>query len=351
MSVLSALAAAVIPVDPARVREAADHHDRLTKPRGALGQLETLGARLCAIADAVPPPLPAPAAVAVFAADHGVVAEGVTPWPQEVTTQMVANFCAEGAAINVIARRAGATVTVVDVGVAAALAPHPRLVDAKVSLGTANLRIEPAMTLAECDSAVTAGARVARELVEGGARCLVTGEMGIGNTTPSAALIAACTGRSPAEVTGRGTGVDDATLALKVAVVTDALARCGPPTDARELLAEVGGLEIAALAGFCLSGAALQVPVVLDGVIALAAACVAARACPDVVPYLVAGHRSTEPGASAALEHLGLTPLLELDLRLGEGSGAALALSLLEAAAAVMSEMATFDGAGVTEKQ
>jgi nicotinate-nucleotide--dimethylbenzimidazole phosphoribosyltransferase len=268
---------------------------------------------------------------------------------------MVANFLTGGAAINVFAAQAGATVTVVDVGVDAELAPAPGLRLAKVRSGTADLAVEPAMTLDDVRAALDVGAAVAADLVGAGAQCLVTGDMGIGNTTPSAAVIAAITGRTAAEVTGRGTGVDDATLARKVAAVSAGLARLeaggagGQPTPL-DVAAEVGGLEIVAIAGFITGAAAARVPVVVDGVIALAGACLAAAVAPDVLGYCVAGHRSTEPGASAALDHLGLEPLLDLGLRLGEGTGACLALPLLEAAARVLSDMATFDAAGVTDK-
>jgi nicotinate-nucleotide--dimethylbenzimidazole phosphoribosyltransferase len=356
-------AAAVIgPPDQAAAAEAAAHHRRLTKPRGSLGRLEDAGVSLAAMAGTCPPPLPEPATVAVFAADHGVHAEGVTPWPQEVTAQMVANLCAGGAAINVLARQAGARVVVVDVGVAGHLDPAPGLVDRKVRPGSANLAREPAMSVAEARLALDVGAQVAAEAVEAGARCLLTGDMGIANTTPSAALIAALTGRAAVEVTGRGTGVDDATLAHKVAVVEAGLARAradgtladgplgGGVLDPLAVLASIGGLEIAALAGFVVGGAAARVPVVVDGVIALAGALVAEALAPGAVAYCVAGHRSTEPGATAALAHLGLEPLLDLGLRLGEGTGACLALPLLQASARLLREMATFDGAGVTDK-
>jgi len=345
--------ARVVPVDDRSARACAELSDRLTKPRGALGRLETAGVRLAAIGREVPPPVPEPAAVAVFAGDHGVVAEGVTPWPSEVTAQMVANFVAGGAAINVLARHAGARVVVVDVGVAGELPVAeraPGLLRRRVRSGTANLRIEPAMTPAEATAALDVGATVAAELIADGARCLVTGDMGIGNTTPSAALIAVLTGREPHAVTGRGTGIDDAMLATKVAVIADAVERLGGDTDPLRVLTEVGGLEIAALAGFVVGGAAADVPVILDGVIALAGAVVAAALCPAAVGGWFAGHRSSEPGASAALEHLGLEPLLDLELRLGEGSGACLALPVLQAAAKVLREMATFDSAGVTDK-
>jgi len=325
--------------------EARQLHDRLTKPRGSLGRLEDVGVRLAGITGQCPPPVPERATVAVFAGDHGVVAQGVTPWPQEVTAQMVANFCAGGAAVNVLARQAGADVVVVDVGVAGDLPDAPGLFHRKVRSGTANLAVEPAMTLEEMEQAVAVGREVAGECIDSGARCLVTGDMGIGNTTASAALIAAYTGRAAQEVTGRGTGVDDDTLRTKIEVVERALRRCeGDP------LAELGGLEIAALAGFILAGVNRAVPVIVDGVIACAALLAAAQRDATVVDGCIAGHLSTEPGAAAALEHLGLVPVLDLGLRLGEGTGALLALHLVRAAALVLNEMATFDSAGVSEK-
>jgi nicotinate-nucleotide--dimethylbenzimidazole phosphoribosyltransferase len=339
----------LVPPDERAASAALDHHNRLTKPRGALGHLETIGVQLAAIAGSDPPPVPDRATVAVFAGDHGVLSEGVSPWPAEVTAQMVANFCAGGAAINVIARQMGADVVVVDVGVATTLDPAAGLVDAKVRPGTANLAVEPAMEREEAIRALDVGAAVAAEAAEGGARALVTGDMGIANTTPSAALISALTGRPPAEVTGRGTGITDDAWGLKVAAVEAGLARTGD-VEVLELLASVGGLEIAALAGFVVGGAAARVPVLVDGVIALAATVVAAELAPLALGYCLAGHRSTEPGASTALEHLGLRPLVDLDLRLGEGTGACLALPVVRAAALVLSEMATFDSAGVTDK-
>jgi nicotinate-nucleotide--dimethylbenzimidazole phosphoribosyltransferase len=347
---MASLVSRVRPVDATAAAAARQHLDRLTKPRGSLGRVENLGAQLAAIAGAVPPPLPVPAAVAVFAGDHGVLAQGVTPWPKEVTAQMVANFVAGGAAINVFARRAGASVTVVDVGVDAELAPAPGLRLAKVRRGTGDIAVEAAMTRGEAEEVLEVGVAVAAELVAGGARCLVTGDMGIGNTTPSAALIAAITARPAAAVTGRGTGVDDAVLARKVAVVERAVARVPSGCDAIGLLSELGGLEIAALAGYVLGAAAARVPVVVDGVIALAATCVAHQLAPAAIGYCIAGHRSTEPGASVALAHLGLEPVLDLGLRLGEGTGACLALPVVAAAAAVLAEMATFDAAGVADK-
>jgi nicotinate-nucleotide--dimethylbenzimidazole phosphoribosyltransferase len=342
------------PTDDAAAAEARAHHDRLTKPPGSLGQLEALGVQLAAIAGAHPPPRPRPAAVAVFAGDHGVVAEGVTPWPQQVTAQMVANFVSGGAAINVLAAQHGASVTVVDVGVAGDLADvvdptSPNLRSCNVRRGTGNLARGPAMTLDEASRALAVGASVAHELADGGAAVLLTGDMGIGNTTAAAALIAAFTGRPPREVTGPGAGADDVALERKVHAVEAALARLDPAADALSILAEVGGLEIAALAGFVVGGASHRVPVLVDGVIADAALLAATALCPAALAYAVAGHRSSEPGARAALDHLGLEALLDLGLRLGEGSGAAAALPLVDSAALVLHHMATFDAAGVAD--
>ncbi|MEV0421753.1 nicotinate-nucleotide--dimethylbenzimidazole phosphoribosyltransferase [Streptosporangium canum] len=400
MTILEQTVAAIRPADPAALAAARAHQDSLTKPRGALGVLEEVAVRLAGAAAVSPPPLPAPAALAIFAADHGVHAQGVTPWPQEVTVQMVGNFLAGGAVANAFAAQVGASVTVVDVGVAADLPPTPGLTVSKVAYGTADLSVGPAMTAEQVVAALEAGIAVARELVDQGARCLVTGDMGIANTTASAALICAFTGKDAAAVTGRGTGVDDETLARKVEVVRQALRvnglpggresgpAAGPasgregadglpvgagsfsgglsgglsegmegtPEDGRavpplEVLAAVGGLEHAAIAGFVLGGAALGVPVILDGVIAGSAALAAAALAPAVVDHCVAGHRSAEPGHAAALDHLGLRPLVELELRLGEGTGGLLAHPLVCAAVRVMHEVATFDSAGVTDKE
>jgi nicotinate-nucleotide--dimethylbenzimidazole phosphoribosyltransferase len=370
-----AAAAAVRPLDEAAMAEARARQDRLTKPRGALGRLEDLSVQLAGIAGVCPPPVPAPAAVVVFAADHGVVAEGVTPWPQEVTAQMVANFVSGGAAINVLARAVGASVTVVDVGLASPLPPAcdgaPGLLRHPLGRGTANVAMAPAMDLAACRRALDLGARLAGDLAAGrpplldspagdgppldgapAAGALVTGDMGIGNTTPAAALVAAFTGRPPVEVTGRGTGVDDTGLARKTAVVERALARHAGAIAAGplETLAALGGYEIAALAGFIVGGAAAGVPVLVDGLIADAALLAAERLVPGVAARCIAGHRSVEPGAAAVLKELGLVPVLDLSMRLGEGSGACLALPIVAAAARILAEMATFDAAGVTDK-
>jgi nicotinate-nucleotide--dimethylbenzimidazole phosphoribosyltransferase len=266
--------------------------------------------------------------------------------------QMVGNFLAGGAVINAVAKQAGAEVVVVDVGVDGDLDAVPGLLPRKVRRGTRDMSVEPAMTRDEVVAALEVGIELARDLVAAGNRCLLTGDMGIANTTASAALIAVFTGASPAEVTGRGTGIDDAMLAHKVTVIECALRRHAPDaTDPVGALAAVGGLEHAALAGFLLGAAALRIPVVLDGVIAGAAAVVAAALAPDSVAAMIAGHRSAEPGAARALAHLGLRPLVDLDLRLGEGSGAALSLGLVQSSARVLREVATFDSAGVTDKE
>ncbi|GAA3227357.1 nicotinate-nucleotide--dimethylbenzimidazole phosphoribosyltransferase [Nonomuraea helvata] len=348
--------AAIRPADPHAMAEAQAYQDRLTKPRGSLGQLEEIAVRLAGAAGVTPPPMPEPAALAIFAGDHGVHARGVTPWPQEVTVQMVANFLAGGAVANAFAAQAGVSVTVVDVGVAADLPDGPGLVKRKIGYGTDDMSKGPAMSVDQAVRALETGIGVARDLVASGARCLITGDMGIANTTASAALIAVFAGRDPAEVTGRGTGIDDEMYQHKVDVVRDALRTNGlsgsliSPSEALRALAAVGGFEHAAIAGLILGGAAARVPVILDGVIAGAAALVAAALDPAALDHCVAGHRSAEPGHAVALDHLGLRPLVDLELRLGEGSGGLLAHPVICAAVRVMHDVATFDSAGVTEK-
>lgn len=345
---LARVLGAIAPADADAAERARARHAILTKPAGSLGLLEELGAQLAAIAGACPPPDPEPAAVGVFAADHGVHARGVSPWPQDVTAQMVANFVAGGAVINVLARQLGARVEVIDVGVAT---PVAGATARRIRPGTADLSMGPAMSRDEALAAVAVGIETAEAAIADGARCLITGDMGIGNTTASAAMIAAFTGASAAAVTGRGTGIDDETLSRKAGVIASALAAQRPdPRDPIAVLSAVGGLEQAALTGFILAGAAARVPVILDGVIAAAAALAAAALHPHARDAMIAGHLSAEPGAAVALGSLGLTPLLDLGLRLGEGSGAALALPLVRAAAQVLREVATFDSAGVAER-
>ncbi|MEU6714239.1 nicotinate-nucleotide--dimethylbenzimidazole phosphoribosyltransferase [Nonomuraea sp. NPDC046802] len=359
LAVLAETLAAIRPADRQAIADARAHQDRLTKPRGSLGVLEEIAVRLAGASGACPPPMPFPAALAIFAADHGVHARGVTPWPQEVTVQMVANFLAGGAVANAFAAQVGASVTVVDVGVAADLPDAPNLVDRKIGYGTADLSKGPAMTVDQAVRALEVGITVARDLVDSGARCLITGDMGIANTTASAALISVFTGRDAAEVTGRGTGIDDETYERKVEIVREAIRANGlrdgsgsspQPSEALRALAAVGGFEHAAIAGFILGGAAARVPVILDGVIAGAGALAAAALDPGAIDHCVAGHRSAEPGHAAALDHLGLRPLVDLELRLGEGTGGLLAHPMVCAAVRVMHDVATFDSAGVTEK-
>jgi nicotinate-nucleotide--dimethylbenzimidazole phosphoribosyltransferase len=329
--------------------EARERQSRLTKPPGSLGELEELGARLAGMAGECPPPVPESPAVVVCAGDHGVLAQGVSPWPREVTAAMVENFCAGGAAVNALARTVGARVSVLDVGVASELGRHPLLRAAKVRHGTDDLSEGPAMDQEEAARAVLAGAGIVEELVEtGGVDLLVTGDMGIGNSTPAACLIAAFTGRSAGEVTGRGTGIDDATLNRKIGVVEKALDLHRPdPGDPLGTLAALGGFEHAALVGLILTGAAYGVPVLLDGVVSDSAALVARALAPNSMDYAIAGHLSAEPGARVTLEKLGLEPLLDLRMRLGEGTGGLLAVPLVQAAARALREMATMGEARI----
>ncbi|ASY35868.1 nicotinate-nucleotide--dimethylbenzimidazole phosphoribosyltransferase [Streptomyces sp. CLI2509] len=339
------------PLDAKALGEAWERQKRMTKPPGALGMLEIISAQLSGLSRTSPPPIPEPAAVAIFAGDHGVHAQGVTAWPQEVTAQMVANFLGGGAVCNAFAKQVGAEVCVVDVGVAAELPPTPGLLPRKVRAGTADMTAGPALSREDVTAAIEVGIETARDLVAAGNKALLTGEMGIANTTASAALISVFTGTDPAEVTGRGTGINDEMHAHKIDVIRRALGLHRPdPADPVGVLAAVGGLEHAAMAGLLLGGASLRTPVILDGVSAGAAALVARAIAPEVLAACIAGHRSAEPGHVAALNSLGLRPLVDLDLRLGEGTGALLALPLVQSAARAMHEVATFDSAGVTEK-
>ena len=339
--------ASVQPVDPAVAARTQSLLDVKTKPRRSLGRLEDLACRLAAARGVAVPEVPEPAVV-VMAGDHGVAEEGVSAYPAEVTAQMVANFARGGAASNVLARHASAEVVVVDMGVSVPVAlPGVRAVS--IARGTRNMAREPAMTLAQARAALEAGIALAGELADEGITLIALGEMGIANTTAASALAARLTGAEPAEVVGRGTGIDDAGLARKREVLSRALALHRDAREPLDVLACLGGLEIAGLAGVTLGAAARRVPVLLDGFITSAAALVAVRLCPAVAGYLVASHRSVEPGHRRVLDALGLTPLLELELRLGEGTGAALALPLAAAAIRVLREMATFADAGVSD--
>ncbi len=334
--------------DRATMAAARRRLDSLTKPLGSLGRLEELAVRLAGVTGRVCPTV-APRSVIVMAADHGVTEEGVSAFPSEVTAQMVHNFLRGGAAINVLARLAGARVRVVDMGVAAYLDGADGLDVRKVRPGSANMARGPALTRVEAAAAVEAGIAVAVEEVRGGARLLCLGDMGIGNTTPSTAVVSVFTGRAPAELVGRGTGLDAAGMERKLAAIERAIAVNRPdPGDPLGVLAKVGGLEIAGLAGVALGGAWLRVPVVVDGLIAGAAALAAAAMSPRVREFLFAGHLSAEPAHGVALAALGLRPLLTLDMRLGEGTGAVLASLVLEAACRIIGEMATFEQAGVS---
>ncbi|MFD3927771.1 nicotinate-nucleotide--dimethylbenzimidazole phosphoribosyltransferase [Streptomyces sp. NPDC058614] len=339
------------PLDAKALGEAWERQKRMTKPAGALGMLEIISAQLSGLSRMCPPPIPEPAAVAIFAGDHGVHAQGVTHWPQEVTAQMVANFLGGGAVCNAFANQVGAEVCVIDVGVASDLPATPGLLPRKIRLGTADMTTGPAMTREEVIAAIEVGIETARDLVAAGNKALLTGEMGIANTTASAALISVFTDTDPSEVTGRGTGINDETLARKTEVVRRAIDLHQPdPADPIGVMAAIGGLEHAAMVGLLLGGASLRTPVILDGVSAGAAALVARAIAPEVLAACIAGHRSAEPGHVAALNKLGLRPLVDLDLRLGEGTGALLALPVVQSAARAMHEVATFDSAGVTEK-
>lgn len=350
---LADILAQLTPADTEAAERAAAHHAGLAKPPGSLGGLEAIGIRLAAMAGEAVPPSPEPASIAVCAGDHGVLDEGVTPWPRDITAIMVGTFVAGGAAINAITKANGIDLVVVNAGVASPLpediSARPNVIDSPVRAGSGNLRTEPALGLDDAVQAVMLGITTARRLVDSGSRCLLTGDMGIGNTTPSAAIIAALTGVQPSDaalVTGRGTGIDDETLQLKTSVIADALTRIEAEAttgsdEALRVLSEVGGFEIGAIAGLCIAGAEARVPVIVDGVISLAGAIVASGLSPIVTDYLIAGHRSVEPAATRALDHLGLEPILELELRLGEGTGGALAYPVVKAAARVMAEMAT----------
>ena len=348
MTSLSRLRDAIHAPNPDAAVAARRHLDDLTKPPGSLGRLEQIAVRL-AVLRGGPPRVDHPV-VFTFAADHGVVAEGVSAFPQVVTAQMVENFLRGGAAINVLARQAGARVVVADFGVAMPLPPAAGLVSCRIGAGTANMARGPAMTREEAARAIERGAALAEEAIDAGADLLATGEMGIGNTTAASAITAAITGAPVETVTGRGTGIDETAWRQKVSVVGTALRVNRPdPADGLDVLAKVGGFEIAGLVGVILAGAARSVPVVLDGFIATAAALIAGALAPDVRHALFAAHRSAEPGHTVALAHLTLSPYLHLSLRLGEGTGAALFIHLARAAALIYGEMATFKSAGISE--
>ncbi|MCC0563629.1 nicotinate-nucleotide--dimethylbenzimidazole phosphoribosyltransferase [Brevibacillus borstelensis] len=341
--------AQVQPRNEEAAQQASRHVNQLTKPLGSLGRLESLAVELAAMTGE-PFPAVTPPGVLVFAADHGVAAEGVSAYPQEVTAQMVANFAHGGAAINVFSRQIGALLHVVDVGVAVDV-DAPGVWTKKVRPGTASFLRERAMTREEAELCVQIGFESAEAIIDEGAKLLIVGEMGIGNTTASSALLAALTGAEPDELVGRGTGVSDEKWQKKKAVVKEALSLHQPDAgDPLDALSKVGGLEIGSMAGAILCAASRRVPVLLDGFISTVAALLAVRLCPVSAEYLLGGHRSQEPGHAFALQTLGKEPLVDLGLRLGEGSGAAVAFPIVEAATRMLREMATFDEAGVSSE-
>lgn len=340
------------PLDQSAMNAARQRQNQLTKPTGSLGRLEELSIQLAGI-QRTSQPVIKNKSVIVMAGDHGVVAEGVSAYPSEVTPQMVLNFLNGGAAINVLARHVGAHVVVVDMGIASkGEITSPLLIRRRVGAGTANLAKGPAMSREQAEESIQSGIEVALAEIANGADILGTGDMGIGNTTPSAAIAACILGRAPEDIVGRGTGVDDAGLIRKVNAVKRGLKTNKPDvSDGIDVLAKVGGFEIGGLAGVMLGAASKHVPVMVDGFISTAAALIAATLAPECRPYLISAHRSMEKGHGMMLDWLGLKPLLDLDLRLGEGTGAALGFSLADAACKVLNDMATFGEAGVSEKE
>lgn len=342
------------PVKEEWQKKAREHLKNLAIPQGSLGELLLLAERLAAIKETLKPSV-RHKAVVTMAGDHGVVEEGVSNFPQEVTPQMVANFVAGGAAINVLAEVVGAQVIVVDMGVAADLSDlvkAGKILSYKIGYGTRNIAREPAMTREQAISSIEAGVEIASTLIEKGVELLGTGDMGIGNTTPSSAILAALSGLPVAEVTGRGTGISEEAWQNKVRVIERALKVNKPdPRDPIDVLAKVGGFEIGGIAGLILGAAYYRVPVVIDGFISSAGALLARELAPSCVDYMFAGHLSKEPGHKFMLQRLGLKPLLDLDLRLGEGTGAALAMNIIEAAAQVIGKMLTFEEAGVSRSR
>jgi nicotinate-nucleotide--dimethylbenzimidazole phosphoribosyltransferase len=348
MSVLPELRERIRPPDRAAGAEARRRLDQLAKPPGSLGRLEELAWRLAEITGRCPPPAGRPV-IFTLAGDHGVVDEGVSAYPQIVTAQMVETFLGGGAAVNVLARHVGARVVVADMGVAGPLAAHPALASVNIARGTRNMALGPAMTRQEAEAAIEAGAGLVEAELARGLDMVGLGEMGIGNTTAAAAIAAVLTGADVEAVTGRGTGVSDEGRRRKVRALERALAVNRPdPADPVDVLAKVGGLEIAGLVGVTLAAAAARLPVFVDGFIAGAAALAAVRIEPRARHCLVAAHRSAEPGHARILEALEIRPFLDLEMRLGEGTGAALCIGLARAAVAMLTEMATFKSAGVS---
>lgn len=348
---IKSLTTRIKPLDLESMTIARAHQDNLIKPQGSLGRLEDLSIQIAGITRQSKPQL-RHKVVVVMAGDHGVVQEGVSAYPQEVTPQMVSNFLSGGAAINVLSRHTGARVMIVDMGVACDMPAHPDLLVRKVAYGTQNIAKGPAMSRQQAEEAILTGASIVETEIVHGLDILATGDMGIGNTTPSAAIAAAVTGKPASEIAGRGTGVDDEGLKRKISAIERALQINQPiATDGIDLLAKVGGFEIGGLAGAILCAAANHRPVAIDGFISTAAAIIAVLLAPQVKDYLIAAHASEELGHRAMTDWLGLTPLLDLQMHVGEGTGAVLAMSLVEAACKIPLEMATFGEAGVSGKE
>jgi len=353
MSLLEQTISTIQPQDAAWRDRAKQRLDQLTMPHWAMGRLLDLAMDLAGMTRSIHPPVTRKAIV-TMAGDHGVTAEGVSKYPPEVTAQMVMNFVAGGAGINAMARLVGSRVVVVDMGVKSdlsALAAAGKIVSKRVAAGTANMAVGPAMSMEQARRSVEAGIEVVRDLSPS-IDLFGTGEMGIGNTTPSTAIVALLTGGKVADVTGRGTGIDDAQLERKIAVVEKSLAVNKPnASDAMDVLAKVGGFEIGGIAGVILGAAAARKPVLVDGFISTAGALIAARLCPAAADYMIAAHRSVERGHRAMHDLLNKWPLLDLNLRLGEGTGAALAMNLVEAAVRILTEVATFQEAAVSKAE
>ena len=342
--------AEIYSLDEDAMASARARQDTLTKPLGSLGRLEDLSVQLAGIFGQATPAI-SRKAIILAAGDHGVVAEGVSAYPQEVTPAMVMNFLSGGAAINVLSRHAGAEIIIVDAGVAADLPPDPRLRVAKIGRGTANMAVGPAMSRQQAIQCIETGIETAQEQIAEGADLVACGDMGIGNTTPSSAITAVITGTDPAITTGRGTGVDDAGLDRKIEVIKRAIDVNRPdPKDGLDVLSKIGGFEIGVLAGAMLGTASRRRPVLVDGFISGAAALIAWTISPAARHYFIASHQSVEPGHRVGMEAMGLNPLLDMGMRLGEGTGATLAMHLVEAAAKCLAEMATFGEAGVSER-
>lgn len=337
------------PISADRLHSAQAHLDSLTKPPGSLGLLEDIAKKYAAIRDTDQPTINKKSVV-VFAADHGVTEEGISAYPPQVTPQMVQNFLDGGAAVNVLARQQNAEVIVVDIGVNHRFTPNPKLLDRKIAFGTRNIAKEPAMTQSEAEEAIAIGIQISAQMAENDVDLIATGEMGIGNTTASSAIFSVLSDLPISQVTGRGTGIDDKTLDKKISVISQAIDLHAPnPDDAIDILTKVGGFEIAGIVGLILGASSKNIPVVVDGLISSAGASLAIKMNPSIIDYIFSSHRSAEPGHKVFFDLLQSPPLFDLNMRLGEGTGAVLAFNMIEAAVKIYSEMATFQSAGISD--